>query len=74
MRWSSPVFRLIGIGWYFALSIVLGILTGVWLDSKATTAPLFTLIGLLLGLAVAFVGGYRMLAETVLRRNDREDR
>lgn len=74
MRWSSPAFRLIGIGWYFAISILLGIAVGLWLDSKADTDPLFTLIGLLVGLVVAFVGGYRMLADTVLRQNRREDR
>jgi len=74
MRWSSPVFRLIGIGWFFVVSILLGLLAGVWLDDNAATAPLFTLIGLFLGLAVAFVGGYRMLAETVLGRGTGEDR
>ncbi len=74
MRWDSPVFRLVGIGWFFALSILLGILAGVWLDGRADTRPLFTLIGLFLGLAVAFAGGYRMLAETVLRRGNRKGR
>lgn len=74
MRWSSPVLKLIGIGWYFALCIVLGIVAGVWLDNKTATSPLFTLVGLFLGLAAAFVGGYRMLADTVLRGHRQEDR
>lgn len=71
---SSPVFRLIGIGWAFVVSILLGLFAGMWLDDKAATAPLFTLIGIFLGLALAIVGGYRMLAETVLGRGTGEDR
>jgi len=32
--------------------------------------PLFTMLGLLLGLAVAIYGGYRMLVQMVLRGPD----
>ena len=74
MRWSSPVFRLIGIGWFFALCIVLGLLAGLWLDHKAETSPIFTLVGLFLGLAVAAVGGYRMLVRVTMVGRDEEDR
>ena len=71
MRWSSPVLHLIGIGWFFAVSIILGLAAGLWIDDQAATAPIFTLIGLFLGLAVAFVGGYRLLAEVTLRGSKR---
>jgi len=63
-----PTARLIGIGWYFAVCIVLGIVGGVLLDRVADTEPLLTLLGLTLGLVLAFYGGYQMLME-VLRPN-----
>jgi F0F1-type ATP synthase assembly protein I len=73
MNRLPPTARLIGIGWYFAICIVAGIVGGLLLDRVAGTTPLLTLLGLLLGLAVAFYGGYRMLLE-VLRpgRDDKE--
>jgi len=57
--------RLIGIGWYFALCIVIGVVGGVLLDRVAGTAPLLTLLGMLLGLLTAFYGGYRMLMDVI---------
>jgi F0F1-type ATP synthase assembly protein I len=60
--------RLLGIGWYFAISIVGGIVGGLLLDGWLDTKPLFTLLGLVLGLVVAFYGGFRaimlVMAET----------
>ena len=35
------------------------------LDRATDLAPLFTLLGLLLGLVAAFYGGYRMLVEAI---------
>ncbi len=61
----SPALRLLGIGWYVALCIALGIGGGVWLDRSLSTAPVFTLVGLGLGLGAAFFGGYRMLMEVL---------
>jgi hypothetical protein len=61
----SPALRLLGIGWYFAFCIALGIGGGVWLDSRLGISPLFTLLGLCLGLMSAFVGGYHMLMEVL---------
>jgi hypothetical protein len=57
--------RLLGIGWYVALCITLGIGGGVWLDRWLGIAPFLTLIGLFLGLGAAFYGGYRMLMEVL---------
>ena len=65
MNRLPPTARLIGIGWYFVVCIVLGIVGGVWLDQVAGTAPLLTLIGLFLGLVIAFYGGYRMLMDVL---------
>ncbi len=55
--------RLLGIGWYFAASIVGGIALGWLADGWAGTTPLFTLIGLAAGLLVAFYGGYKLLRQ-----------
>jgi F0F1-type ATP synthase assembly protein I len=52
---------LVGIGWFFAISIVGGIVGGLLLDNWLDTKPLFTFLGLFLGLAVAFYGGYQAL-------------
>ncbi|OGO02928.1 MAG: hypothetical protein A2Y59_02785, partial [Chloroflexi bacterium RBG_13_52_14] len=53
-----------GIGWYIAVCILLGTFGGRWLGQKLdgrSYEVLFTLLGLFLGLIVAFFGVYRML-------------
>jgi len=60
-----PAARLIGIGWYFAVCIVLGLAGGVALDRWLGTTPWLTLLGLGLGLLAAFYGGYRMLMDVL---------
>ena len=65
--------RLIGIGWYFAVCIVIGVVGGVLLDRAAGTEPWLTLLGLILGLVIAFYGGYQMLME-VLQLQQRAQR
>ena len=64
-RRLGAVLQLLGIGWYVALSIVAGILGGRWLDDRLGTEVVFTLIGLALGLTLAFIGMYRMLARVL---------
>ena len=56
------VARLLGVGWYAAICIVGGVWGGVWLDDRLVTSPLFLLIGLMLGIAIAGAGIYWMLA------------
>jgi F0F1-type ATP synthase assembly protein I len=65
MNRLPPTARLIGIGWYFAVCIVVGVVGGLLLDEVAGSRPLLTLLGMLLGMVVAFYGGYRMLMETL---------
>jgi len=62
--------RLIGVGWYVGICIVLGILGGRWLDIHVfhDRAPVMTIIGLILGLAVAFYGVYRMILPNINKR------
>ena len=60
-RWQAAL-RFIGVGWYVGLSILGGVLAGLWLDSKLNTRPLFVIIGLILGIVVALYGVYKMLS------------
>jgi len=55
--------RLLGIGWFFAISIVGGMGLGFLLDGWTDTTPLFSLVGLAIGLLVACYGGYKLLVE-----------
>ena len=65
--------RFIGVGWYVGCCIVLGILGGFWLDGKFNTSPVFVIVGLLVGLIVAFYGIYRMLIPLIKDKQDKED-
>ncbi len=53
--------RLIGVGFFIGVSIVLGVATGLWLDNRFDTSPILVIVGLLLGITVAFYGVYQML-------------
>ena len=55
-------FRLVGVGFYIALCIVGGVFGGIALDSRFGTSPVLTLVGLILGLVLAFYGVYQMLS------------
>ncbi|MCH7631785.1 MAG: AtpZ/AtpI family protein, partial [Planctomycetes bacterium] len=60
---TAVVLRLLGIGWYVAICISGGAVGGFWLDNRLESSPIFTLVGTLLGVALAVV---------VLRRLDQE--
>jgi F0F1-type ATP synthase assembly protein I len=59
-RWEAAL-RFIGVGWFIAISILLGVGGGLWLDNKFGTRPILVIVGLIFGLFVAFYGVYRML-------------
>ncbi len=65
--WLGPAAYLTGIGWFFAACIIAGVLIGRWADSATGLEPLFTLTGIILGLAAALVGGIRMLMPFLTR-------
>lgn len=71
-RWAAA-FRLTGVGFYIGGCIVGGVFFGLWLDEKVDISPLFTLLGLGLGLFVAFYGTYRMLLPAMGRGKDKGD-
>ena len=59
-RWVAAL-GLTGIGFYIAGAIILGLLGGLWLDSKLNSEPFFLIAGLILGIVVAFFGVYNMI-------------
>ena len=59
-RWTAAL-RLVGVGFFIGSSIVLGVVVGLWLDSRLNTSPALGIVGLFLGIIVAFYGVYRML-------------
>jgi len=71
-RWAAAL-RLSGIGFWIGGCIALGVFLGVWLDSKFGISPLFTLLGLFIGLFAAFFGTYRMLLPTLGRGKGKGD-
>jgi F0F1-type ATP synthase assembly protein I len=56
-----PMLSLMGMGFYIAIAIILGIWGGHWLDGKMNTGPLWLIIGLVMGIAVAALGVYNMI-------------
>ncbi|RLC93687.1 MAG: hypothetical protein DRI39_04965 [Chloroflexi bacterium] len=74
-KWALAA-RVIGIGWYVGISIAGGTGLGIWLDRKLGTSISFTLVGLFVGLGVAFYGSYRMISPLLKeqQRQDKEDR
>jgi ATP synthase protein I len=57
--------RIGSLGIELALSIVIGLLGGRWLDGKLDTAPYLTLIGLILGV----IAGFKSLIQTARRHS-----
>jgi hypothetical protein len=66
------VLRLTGLGWFVAVSIILGVVGGLGLDRLLGTTPLFILLGTVLGSVVAFWGLLKMVTPVLnsVRRND----
>jgi len=59
-RWVAAL-RLIGVGFFIGGCILMGVVGGLWLDSRLNTSPILVIVGLVLGIVVAFYGVYRML-------------
>ena len=66
-RWRIAL-SLVGIGWYIGLSIIGGVLGGLWLDNTINTKPLFVIIGLILGIIAAVYGVYLTLEPIISDR------
>ena len=61
--------RVGSVGIELALSTVVGLLGGQWLDKKLSTAPYLTVIGLLLGITA----GFRSLLRVARRKPNPPD-
>ena len=71
-RWVAAL-RLVGIGFFISGSILLGVVAGRWLDTKLNSEPLWIIVGLFLGLVIAFYGVYRMLLPFMSKKQDKEN-
>jgi len=78
-EWVRPLQFLLTVGWYVALSLIIPVGIGYWLDRPEVfdKRPLFTLIGLGVGTVVAFFGLFRMLLryqaeQETVRKNKKE--
>ena len=69
----STALRLLGIGWFVALTILAGGFGGRWLDKALDIGPLFTLLGLAAGVALAIAGMYKMLTAVLNNVSDNTD-
>ena len=63
--------RLIGVGWYIGSCIVLGVFGGRWLDGKLNSEPICIIVGLVLGITVAFYGTYRMILPLIRNKRNK---
>ncbi len=65
--------RLTGVGFFVGCAIVLGIVAGRWLDSKLGSEPICLIVGLILGVLVAFYGVYLMMLPFIGKKRDKGD-
>jgi len=72
VRWVAAL-RLIGVGFFIGGSILLGVFAGLWLDSRLNTSPILVIVGLFLGIVIAFYGVYRMLLPLIGKKQDKEN-
>ncbi len=70
-RWVAAL-RVLGVGFFVGGSIVLGVLLGIWLDTKFNTNLLWV-AGLILGIVVAFWGVYQMLLPLMNNKRNKEN-
>jgi hypothetical protein len=59
------VLRLLGIGWYISICLVIGTFGGMWIDEILNSGPVCTLLGLFFGLTLAFIGTKRLLIAVI---------
>jgi len=73
MRRRVAALGAVGFGFFVAGSIVLGVVGGRWLDSKLNSEPVWTIVGLILGIVVAFYGVYTMLRPFITNKQNKRN-
>jgi len=71
-KWMVAL-RLTGMGFFIGGSIVLGVFAGRWLDNKLNSEPILAIVGLLVGIVVAFYGIYRMILPLTRNKQNKEN-
>ncbi len=71
-KWVAAL-RLVGVGFFIGGSIVLGVFAGLWLDNKLNTSPILVIVGLVLGIVIAFYGVYQMLLPLIGNKQGKEN-
>ena len=73
-EWAKPLWLILNVGWYVALSLIIPTAIGYWLDhpERFDTHPLYTLVGFGIGTVIAFYGLYRMLRRFYTEQRGRE--
>ena len=71
-RWAAAL-RLVGVGFFIGGCILLGVFGGIWVDSRLNSAPAGAIVGLVLGLVIAFYGVYRMLLPLLGNKRNKEN-
>jgi F0F1-type ATP synthase assembly protein I len=71
-RWVAAA-RLLGVGWFIGICIILGVVGGLWIDNKFNTSPVLVIVGLILGVIIAFYGVYRMILPNINKRQNGGD-
>jgi F0F1-type ATP synthase assembly protein I len=66
-RERSTAARFAGVGLQFAVTLLICLWLGTWLDRKFGTAPVFLYVGVFLGAGVAFFSMYRQLMANLER-------
>ncbi len=65
MRDLRSLGPLLQMGWLVAFATLLPLGAGVWLDRRLGTAPLFILVGAIVGIVASTVGVLRIASRTI---------
>lgn len=61
-------------GWYVGVCIGLGTFGGLHLDKILNTTPILVIVGLILGVVIAFYGVYRMILPIIDKKQDKGEK
>ena len=70
--WKAAL-RVLGMGWYVAIALILGRVGGLWVDGKLHTKPYFTIAGLVIGMVAAVYGVYQMFLPFIKNKPGKGD-